>query len=202
MSTGRHGPQLADADLLETIADLTDAGETIAGNGGVLAECIAAELPFTAKTVAKHCSDLAAEGHLETAWGFHEGQQRKSYLPAAADEREIRADGGTTLSGTDQIPVAKCPNCGYVYGDDLEYRFPNPSVCACGEETETTTVADPETVRSLADDGLRADGGHIEHPTTECPECGSERTRPLDDQVWVCFDCDLEWRDDSNGGAA
>jgi uncharacterized OB-fold protein len=51
------------------------------------------------------------------------------------------------------VPVAKCLNCGYVYGDDLEYRFPNPSVCEnCGEKTENTTVADPETVRDLAGD--------------------------------------------------
>jgi len=56
----------------------------------------------------------------------------------------------TATDGDEQIPVAKCPNCGYVYGDDLNYRFPNPSVCSCGAETENTTVANPETVRSLA----------------------------------------------------
>lgn len=67
---------------------------------------------------------------------------------------------------TDQIAVAKCPNCGYVYGDDLDYRFPNPSECLkCGAETENTTVADPETVRSLADGGLRPDGGTVEADT-------------------------------------
>jgi hypothetical protein len=70
------------------------------------------------------------------------------------------------MSGTEQIPVAKCPNCGYVYGDDLDYHFPNPSECQiCGEETENTTVADEETVRSLAEGGLRADGGTLKGDT-------------------------------------
>jgi hypothetical protein len=53
----------------------------------------------------------------------------------------------------DQIPVAYCHECGYIWGDDLEYNFPNPSVCDCGNETDRTTVAQEEMVRSLADDG-------------------------------------------------
>lgn len=61
--------------------------------------------------------------------------------------------------GTERITVAKCPNCGYVYGDDLEYRFPEPSVCSCGTETEKTTVANAETVRSLNSEEARSDGG-------------------------------------------
>lgn len=96
-------------------------------------------------------------------------------------------------SGTERVAVAKCPNCGYVYGDDLDYRFPNPSECLeCGAETENTTVADPETVRSLADDGLRADGGTVEdspdRPQWVCSGCGkavSTINRPPDD----CQDC-------------
>lgn len=66
-----------------------------------------------------------------------------------------------SASGTEQIPVAKCPNCGYVYGDDLDYRFPDPSVCSCGIETNNTTVADPQTVRSLATETTRRKGGSI-----------------------------------------
>jgi len=92
------------------------------------------------------------------------------------------------MSGTEQIPVAKCPNCGYVYGDDLDYHFPNPSECQiCGEETENTTVADEETVRSLAEGGLRADGGTVEDETERCPECGRyppEEGHKLDCPVW------------------
>ncbi|MCG1008249.1 hypothetical protein [Halorubrum lacusprofundi] len=38
-----------------------------------------------------------------------------------------------------------------------------------------------------------SDGG-VEHPTPECDCCGGERTRPLDKEVAVCFDCDNEWR--------
>jgi ribosomal protein L37AE/L43A len=32
-----------------------------------------------------------------------------------------------------------------------------------------------------------------EHPTPTCPQCGNERTRPLDREYAVCFDCDTEW---------
>lgn len=43
---------------------------------------------------------------------------------------------------TEKIPVGECPDCGYVSGDDVEYRFPNPSKCGdCGTELEKTTMA-------------------------------------------------------------
>jgi hypothetical protein len=32
-----------------------------------------------------------------------------------------------------------------------------------------------------------------EHPTPECPNCGAERTRPLDDEWATCFVCDDAW---------
>lgn len=35
---------------------------------------------------------------------------------------------------------------------------------------------------------------HQEHPTPECPNCGSKKTRPLDDQNATCFDCGRGWR--------
>jgi len=67
---------------------------------------------------------------------------------------------------TDRIAVAKCGNCGYVYGEDLDYRFPNPSRClVCDEKTENTTTADAETVCDLAENGLRADGGQVTNGT-------------------------------------
>jgi len=62
------------------------------------------------------------------------------------------------LSDHDMVPVARCPNCGYVHGDDLDYRFPQPSICSCGAETTETTVAEPETVRSLADSQANSEG--------------------------------------------
>ena len=34
---------------------------------------------------------------------------------------------------------------------------------------------------------------NIEHETPTCDYCGSNKTRPLDDTVAVCFDCDNEW---------
>jgi uncharacterized OB-fold protein len=80
-----------------------------------------------------------------------------------------------SADGTDQIPVAKCSNCGYIYGDDLDYRFPNPSKCQiCGEKTEKTTVADPETVCSLAENGIRADGGSVKDGTEQSEEADGE----------------------------
>jgi len=38
--------------------------------------------------------------------------------------------------------------------------------------------------------------GEIKHDTPECPACGGRKTRPLDDRVAVCFDCDHEWTGD------
>ena len=32
-----------------------------------------------------------------------------------------------------------------------------------------------------------------EHKTPTCENCGGKKTRPLDDTVAVCFDCDNEW---------
>jgi len=56
--------------------------------------------------------------------------------------------------GSGQVPVGKCSNCGYVTGDDLEYNFPCSSECLkCGEELENTTVADPDTVQTLQQEG-------------------------------------------------
>lgn len=55
---------------------------------------------------------------------------------------------------TDQIPAGKCPNCGYIAGGTLIYRFPNPSECVeCNAEVTNTTLATPETV-----DRLKAEG--------------------------------------------
>jgi len=32
-----------------------------------------------------------------------------------------------------------------------------------------------------------------EHPTTECPNCEGTKTRPLDNEVAHCFDCDIDF---------
>lgn len=67
-------------------------------------------------------------------------------------------ENGMWRNDDGHIAVGKCPNCGYIYGDDLDYRFPEPSKCdGCGEELENTTVADEETVRDLADGKLPGD---------------------------------------------
>lgn len=43
------------------------------------------------------------------------------------------------------VVVGECDNCGFVHGDGVDYRFPNPSVCReCGEELERTTIASQE----------------------------------------------------------
>lgn len=33
----------------------------------------------------------------------------------------------------------------------------------------------------------------IEHDTPECPDCGGTKTRPMDDNLAHCFDCNIEW---------
>jgi len=37
----------------------------------------------------------------------------------------------------------------------------------------------------------KSDG--IEHPTPTCPNCGGNKTRPLDDKWATCFDCGDDW---------
>lgn len=32
-----------------------------------------------------------------------------------------------------------------------------------------------------------------EHPTPECPNCGNNKTRPLDNEWATCFDCEDNW---------
>lgn len=59
----------------------------------------------------------------------------------------------------EKIPVGKCADCGYVYGDDLEYLFPEPSECSCGRTIENTTVADATTVKALSDSKQRYSAG-------------------------------------------
>jgi len=34
----------------------------------------------------------------------------------------------------------------------------------------------------------------MEHPTPVCPDCGSERTRPLSDMWATCFLCENDWK--------
>lgn len=55
-----------------------------------------------------------------------------------------------------RIPVGKCPEHGYVTGDDVDFRFPLPARCHCGETLEKCTVADADRVRELSPDGGRA----------------------------------------------
>jgi len=35
-----------------------------------------------------------------------------------------------------------------------------------------------------------------EHDCPQCPSCSGYRTRPLDDTIAHCFDCDIEWEGD------
>lgn len=104
------------------------------------------------------------------------------------DVPEVRTDGGEPQeTGNNQfIPVAKCPNCGYIYGDDLDYRFPSPSVCLkCDEETENTTMGDRETVESLAGEKeVATDGGE---PQETWMEHYGRQSHPDGDR------CDLEY---------
>lgn len=43
--------------------------------------------------------------------------------------------------------VGRCPNCGIVTGDELDYRFPNPCECnRCGSQLEKTMIASAEVI--------------------------------------------------------
>lgn len=46
------------------------------------------------------------------------------------------------------IPFGKCPRCGIVYGDEVEYNFPAPAECECGMELETCTTARKEEIEN------------------------------------------------------
>lgn len=49
----------------------------------------------------------------------------------------------TEKTRTEQMAVGKCPKCGAVAGDALDFNFPEPSECAqCGSEIEKTVIAD------------------------------------------------------------
>lgn len=32
-----------------------------------------------------------------------------------------------------------------------------------------------------------------EHEIPTCPNCGGQKTRPLDDRIAKCFECENEW---------
>lgn len=49
---------------------------------------------------------------------------------------------------SEKIPLGKCPRDGIVYGDDIEFNFPNPAICSCGMELETCTVAEQEEIQA------------------------------------------------------
>ncbi|SEW32778.1 hypothetical protein SAMN05216285_4144 [Natrinema salifodinae] len=144
MAAHKYGLQLDDADLIDTIETLTEHGETIAGNGGVLPARVAEELPFAPKTIAKHCSQLAEAGRLQAARGFHDGQQRKSYLPADDEgDQKLVTDGGVARpswnpTAADADRNRTCRNCGSqvtrqfarVFGDnrDVVHACPDCSI--------------------------------------------------------------------------
>lgn len=56
-----------------------------------------------------------------------------------------------TDQNNDTVAVGQCENCGYVTGDSVDYRFPQPAECNdCGEQLLTTTIADAEEVSRFA----------------------------------------------------
>ena len=53
---------------------------------------------------------------------------------------------------TERIAVGQCKTCGYVVGDDVDFRFPQPARCSCGSDLMSATITDAETFRSLRPD--------------------------------------------------
>ncbi len=45
---------------------------------------------------------------------------------------------------SEQIPLGECPTHGFVKGTDVDYRFPNPAMCQCGEELIRVTITTTE----------------------------------------------------------
>ena len=58
----------------------------------------------------------------------------------------------TDNNDTARVTVGQCKDCGYVIGDDVDFRFPQPARCSCGLDLISATVSDAETVRSLQPD--------------------------------------------------
>lgn len=49
------------------------------------------------------------------------------------------------MTGSTMEPVGNCPEHGPVYGDELQFNFPNPATCSkdgCGLECEQVVLAD------------------------------------------------------------
>jgi hypothetical protein len=89
-------------------------------------------------------------------------------------------------------PIHGCevPLAAEVDADDFAWWVLYPEA----DDTEFPRVSiEPQIVDAAADDIADTDNYDV-HPTPTCPECGGKRTRPLDENVAVCFDCDLEWR--------
>lgn len=59
----------------------------------------------------------------------------------------VSVDMSNTETATPRVAVGICPTHDYVYGEDVEYKFPNPCYCRCGEELERVTVASQEEIR-------------------------------------------------------
>ena len=109
MTRGRHGETLDDADVLEAIADLIAAGETLDGDGGVRPQRLAEDLPFAMPTIRQRCVDLVDAGDLEIAWGIENRTPKRGFVlanDAEADDPRLMADGGTP---TPNYPRALAP---------------------------------------------------------------------------------------------
>ena len=49
-----------------------------------------------------------------------------------------------------RVQVGKCPTCGIVTGDEIDYRFPNPCECTnCGDQLEKTKFVRKERLEQL-----------------------------------------------------
>lgn len=85
MATTSRPHGLVDDDaLVESVEQLNEAGENLM-LGGVTAERIAEEHPWSRSVIRRHLNQLVNAGRLETQYGFGE-TPKKTYLPPEADE--------------------------------------------------------------------------------------------------------------------
>lgn len=115
-------------------------------------------------------------------------------------------DGGTDTGGTERWSPNRIEHhkgdkeCNYGgcrlradWDIELINRHANLGlVRACGDHVAEYWGYHPDESDVIADGGFTSGS---EHPTPTCPMCGDQKTRPLDSQIAICFDCDEEWRD-------
>lgn len=196
-------------EILETIRDLTAAGETDDMGGGVPMKRLVDEVDSTRGSIKGHLTTLREEGKVKKVNGRVVTHVRPSYLPveevdsekSESRDRELRADGGTVSNGAHQIP--------FEYTTAIKIRLSGLSRGSAGNGRARDTVnhlfvkeafeegrlsreadtylCDPNTTPRFPSD----EGEHDEPREVTCSSCLGlmERWKGEDDGVAWCMSC-------------